>query len=437
MVGGGIATMHYTGMAAFEVQGRDRLGLPLVIASIVLGASSARSRCRPACATVTIKGKTYGALLLTVAICSHHFTAMGAVSIIPDATIEVSKSALPTSWLAVAVALASFAILLLACAALALDIRDRRRAEAETDRMRGLANAAVEGLLVCDGDTIVSANNSFATLAGVPRQGVVGTKLAHYFPDETIRRKMLEAAQRPDRDRACGRQRRRRFRSSSILRPVDFAGRQHHAIAVRDLRARKQAEQHIRFLAHHDALTGLPNRSSFNKKLDDEIEAARAMASNWPCCASISTASRRSTTCSATPPATRCCRSSASPSAGLLDRHPDGGGLAATSSRSSRRPACSGRARRPHRRAHPRCAAHRGRGLHDIRARLEQHRHRHLPERRYRSPGPAQPCRHGALPRQARRARHLPLLRGHDGRRGARPPPPRARPAPRESRDAS
>ena len=30
------------------------------------------------------KWKIGGALLLTLAICSHHFTAMGAVSIIPD-----------------------------------------------------------------------------------------------------------------------------------------------------------------------------------------------------------------------------------------------------------------------------------------------------------------------------------------------------------------
>ena len=41
---------------------------------------------------------------------------------------------------------------------------------------------------------------------------------------------------------------------------------------MRDLRARKQAEQHIRFLAHHDALTGLPNRNAFNKRLDREID---------------------------------------------------------------------------------------------------------------------------------------------------------------------
>ena len=82
----------------------------------------------------------------------------------PIRPIAVSKSALPTSWLAVAVALASFGIILLAFAGLALDIRDRRQAEREADRMRGLANAAVEGLLVCEGETIVTVNKSFATL---------------------------------------------------------------------------------------------------------------------------------------------------------------------------------------------------------------------------------------------------------------------------------
>ena len=63
-----------------------------------------------------------------------------------------------------------------------------------------------------------------------------------------------------------------------IMRPIDFAGKPHRAIAVRDLRARKSAEQHIRFLAHHDSLTGLPNRSSFTKKFDQEIELAMSSA---------------------------------------------------------------------------------------------------------------------------------------------------------------
>ena len=59
-----------------------------------------------------------------------------------------------------------------------------------------------------------------------------------------------------------------------IQRVVDVGGKPHRAVAVRDLRARKEAERNILFLAHHDALTGLPNRASFNKKLDHEIAAA-------------------------------------------------------------------------------------------------------------------------------------------------------------------
>ena len=58
-----------------------------------------------------------------------------------------------------------------------------------------------------------------------------------------------------------------------ILRPIIFAGRPHQVVAVRDLKARKDAEEHIYFLAHHDALTRLPNRSHFNARIDQEIAA--------------------------------------------------------------------------------------------------------------------------------------------------------------------
>src|SRR3989337_2384973 len=138
-------------MAAYEVEGRIIWDLNVVKAWIVLGAAFGALALAIGLREGSLKSKIAGALILTVAICSHHFTAMGAVSIVPDPTVAVSESALPTSWLAIAVALASFTIILLAFSGVALDIRERRQAEREVDRMRGLANAAVEGLLVCDG----------------------------------------------------------------------------------------------------------------------------------------------------------------------------------------------------------------------------------------------------------------------------------------------
>jgi diguanylate cyclase (GGDEF)-like protein len=275
IVGGGIAVMHYLGMAAFEIAGWILWNPTLVVASVVLGAALGAPALAIGVRATTLRQRLWAALLLTAAICSHHFTAMGAAAIIPDPTIEVPESALPIGWLAIAVALASFGIIVLAFSGLALDIRDRRRAALEADRMRGLANAAVEGLILCDGEVIATVNDSFAKLVGAPTDDPVGKPLARFFPDDSARAKLLGTLNRPIEADLHDRND-KRIPVELIVRPVDFAGKRHHAIAVRDLRARKQAERHISFLAHHDALTGLPNRASFNRKLDQAIETALA-----------------------------------------------------------------------------------------------------------------------------------------------------------------
>ncbi len=275
IVGGGIAVMHYTGMTALEIEGRIVWNPALVAASIVVGGALSAFALKAGLRDDGVKWRVYGALLMTAAICGHHFTAMGAVSIIPDPTIRVSATALPTEWLALAVALASSMIIILALTGLALDVRDQRRAELESGRMRGLANAAVEGLIVCKDGVITTANNSFIALAGASDEEVIGARLDTYFPEETIRQNVLARSNQPTEAEL-----RRRDGTvipiELILHFIDFVGEPHQAFAVRDLTSRKQAEQSIRFLAYNDALTGLPNRRSFFDRLDQEIATARA-----------------------------------------------------------------------------------------------------------------------------------------------------------------
>ena len=97
-------------------------------------------------------------------------------------------------------------------------------------------------------------------------------KLESCFPDQVARAELLSRPNQPVETEL-------RHRDGSltpvelILRPIVFAGRPHQVVAVRDLKARKDAEQHIYFLAHHDALTSLPNRSHFNARVDQEIAA--------------------------------------------------------------------------------------------------------------------------------------------------------------------
>jgi NO-binding membrane sensor protein with MHYT domain len=87
VIGVGIAAMQFTGMRAFTTTGTVSWDSTIVLASIVLGVVFAaaalvnfHSRPRP----WTIWS---AAGLLTLAICSLHFTAMGAAVITPDPTI--------------------------------------------------------------------------------------------------------------------------------------------------------------------------------------------------------------------------------------------------------------------------------------------------------------------------------------------------------------
>jgi diguanylate cyclase (GGDEF)-like protein/PAS domain S-box-containing protein len=246
----------------------------LVAVSIMLGALIGAYALPVGLRGDSLKWKSLGALLLTLAICSHHFTAMGAAAVVPDPTVALSETALPSALLAVAVALASFIIVVLALGGVALEMRERRRQELEADRMRGLANAAVEGLLICDGETIATVNDNFVALVGhSAADSIVGTKLEQFLADADARLRLIERENELVETvllHSDGSE----IAVEAIQRIVDLGGKPHRAIAIRDLRARKEAERNILFLAHHDALTGLPNRGTFNKKLDQEIEVA-------------------------------------------------------------------------------------------------------------------------------------------------------------------
>ncbi|MEH2475035.1 diguanylate cyclase (GGDEF)-like protein/PAS domain S-box-containing protein [Nitrobacteraceae bacterium AZCC 2161] len=265
-----IAAMHYTGMAAFDLKGTISWDPSFVAASVAFGAIFAAIALPIGLHGTQLRWKTGGAVLLTLAICLHHFTGMSAATIIPDSSIAISELSIPAGWLALGVSLVSFGIIGLAVAGIIIDIRDRRRSALEADRMVGLANAAVEGLLVCDGDVIVTVNTSFAELAGSSAEAFAGVKLADCFPDDTSRAQMLAQPNQsveatllqPDGTT---------IPVELILRNIDFAGRPHQVIAVRDLRARKEAEQHIRYLAHYDPLTTLPNRGTFHDRIEQEI----------------------------------------------------------------------------------------------------------------------------------------------------------------------
>jgi methyl-accepting chemotaxis protein len=111
IIGAGVACMHYLGMWAVEIPGRVAWDMPLVVASIVLGMVLGMAALAVAVSWKGLRPLLGAALLLTLAIVSHHFTAMGAVEIVPDPTRTITALSLSPDSLAIAVASVAVAIL--------------------------------------------------------------------------------------------------------------------------------------------------------------------------------------------------------------------------------------------------------------------------------------------------------------------------------------
>ena len=92
--------------------------------------------------------------------------------------------------------------------------------------------------------------------------------------------------------------------------PLDRRGRPARAGRARrvgsEAFARLQLTDEMVHYARHDTLTDLPNRGILLDRVEHALQRARRRGAGSRCCSSTSTASSRSTTGSATPPATRC-----------------------------------------------------------------------------------------------------------------------------------
>jgi diguanylate cyclase (GGDEF)-like protein/PAS domain S-box-containing protein len=152
IIGVGVACMHYLGMSALELPGRVAWAPDLVAVSIVLGVAFAA----PAVALARIEARPLysaaAAVLLTLAIVSHHFTAMGAVLIVPDPARAIDALMLSPDALALTIAAAAIALLGMCIVA---SIADRRAKSLLRDRnllLDAALNNMVQGVNMFDAE---------------------------------------------------------------------------------------------------------------------------------------------------------------------------------------------------------------------------------------------------------------------------------------------
>jgi diguanylate cyclase (GGDEF)-like protein len=264
-IGAGIGTMHYVGMAAVKLPGRFVWDQGLVAVSILLGiglsaAALAEHRRKPQALPWR------PALLFTLAICGLHFTAMAAASVWPDPALGVPATSMDSGTLTVAVVAMAVVILGIGLMMVLFDRKLARNAIEEARRLRTFADAAVEGLVVIDGDAIVDANRSFLQLTGFDSLASAPARLSDLLIGVSLNTLSM-ADDAPPAEcrllRADGEAR----DVELLLRPLAWRGAALRILAVRDISERKEAAERIAHLAFHDALTGLPNRAVFADQL--------------------------------------------------------------------------------------------------------------------------------------------------------------------------
>jgi diguanylate cyclase (GGDEF)-like protein/PAS domain S-box-containing protein len=276
VIGAGIASMHYTGMRAFTTTGTVEWDRTLVVASVLLGIVFAAAALSWFQFSARRWATASAAALLTIAICTLHFTAMGAVIITPDPTVVVYPSFIDNSMMALGVAgVASLVIL----AALAAALIDKESARESVVSLYELADAAAEGIVIAKDGEIINVNQRVAELSELSSQQLIGKRV---FGD------LLFAPRHP----GCGTGEHRietlMTRASGgtipvevIWKPYKSGARANEVYAIRDLQERRQAEETIRQLAQYDSLTGLANRSTLGRRLDNAVREAEGSGESF------------------------------------------------------------------------------------------------------------------------------------------------------------
>lgn len=250
----GVAAMHFTGMAAIVAPATT------VYAPLPIAASIALSSLAFSAAFILFIG-TRGwrqlvlpSLAMITGIVVLHFSVVAHTMLLPvpgAASAAVAQEA--RHWLISAVVGSTMGLLIMVLAGATVD-------RLLTD-LQGLAEAALEGLMIVSGQEIVEANGQACALIGARPAAVVGSSPEDWLdsldglPIVSQRDKPAEALVRGGRI------------VEIASRAIEYRGKPCQVLALRDLTERKRAQQAVEYLASHDSLTGLSNRAMLDQRL--------------------------------------------------------------------------------------------------------------------------------------------------------------------------
>jgi len=161
------------------------------------------------------------------------------------------------------------------------DITRHRQAEAalrdSEERLAKFMHASAEGIVFHKGGIITDANPPLLALLGYTMEQLQGrSPLDFIAPDHRARVvEVMTTGQETRYDSVALHADGSRLPVEFIVRTMQYHGERLRMTIVRDIRDRVEAQARIHHLAHHDALTGLPNRAAFIGRATTLLAQAR------------------------------------------------------------------------------------------------------------------------------------------------------------------
>jgi diguanylate cyclase (GGDEF)-like protein/PAS domain S-box-containing protein len=279
VVGGGIAAMHYTGMMALEVPGHLTWSPNLVVASIALGITFGAVALYFAERRDDWGNAFIATILFALAILFMHFTGMGAVLVVFDPARDTHAAYLLSASLSLVIAGVA-AIILGICLVAALS---DRQSKGKLRQQKILLDTALEnmsqGLCMFDADgRIVLFNERYAKMMGLSAGWLEGRSLLDLFkhrkesgefdgdPEAFFARVTAEMREGKSSTRIMD------TSAGRALRVIDQSMQGGGWVATfEDITESREAQTQISHMAHHDALTGLANRTQLVDKLKNAL----------------------------------------------------------------------------------------------------------------------------------------------------------------------
>ncbi|MCC0808100.1 EAL domain-containing protein [Methylobacterium sp. W2] len=270
ILGLGVTALHYVGQASYRVTGHVSWDMSIVVASILgsLGLSGI---------ALVIAGerdrslRRLAGLLLLGSIVVLHLGGMTALTLTYDPQVLLPPTAIAPSTIAPIIAVVSFGLLTLAFFGLRTTLNARAQLRRDRERLRELASLALEGLAVCDGDTITTANRSLEHLSGMTQTELVGCSLTRLLPGLVLG----DLPEQEEREAELIAADNQSVPVRVLRKDISLGHKRQTVIAFRDQRERLRSEARLRTLAFTDTVTALPNRARFNDLLAHHTAALR------------------------------------------------------------------------------------------------------------------------------------------------------------------